>query len=334
MKLFGQIAVHVRGEDILRKPGILDKLKKAFGGTPDLRTGKMRASLEAAVLVDSVRDALRKLDIDNAVSLIVDELTLFQDKEGRPGDLGDLFLAFHEHSPVIGGSGFDLIRLTVEHVEAGLHMVIEVQAKSEHAATDPAVRVIVSGRLHDLAPRRGEDAETYRKRVEPITKDPSGLEVSRMQFESFVERVRDAIAAAMPDARVQVVTAEARVQRPPRNGRQPEQREQDPRGRQYDPYDAWYPSPFGTMLSVMMWSSLFSMMHTPHYTVINEYNEPSGHTDDPGAEHGDTGGDHGGDHGDHGDGGAHGDDGGDGGGDGWGDWGGGDGGGFDFGGFD
>ncbi len=326
MKLFGQIAVHVQGEDILRKPGILDKIKKAFGGTPNLRTEKVQASIEATALVDSVRDALRKIDVNNAVSLIVNDLVLFQDKEGRPDDLGDLFLAFHEQSSVIGGSGFDLLRLTVEHVEAGLHLVIEVQGKSVHAATDPAVRVIVSGRLRDLEPRKGEDAETYRARVEPIAKDGGSLEVARMQFESFVERVRDAIAMAMPDARVEVVTAEVRVQRPPRDpDRAPQQQAQDPQSRHYDPYDSYYPSPFGSMLSIMMWSSMFSMMHTPHYTIINESNEPTGHVDDPGAETSGAESDLGADNGDVGGG-----DGGDGGG-GWGDWGG-DGGGSDFGG--
>jgi hypothetical protein len=332
MKLFGQVAVHVGGEEILRRPGIFDKLKKAFGGEPDLRTGRVRASLEATALVDGVRDALRKIGINNAVSLVIDDLVLFQDKEGRPDDLGDLFLAFHEQSSVLGGSGFILLRLTVEHVEAGLHIVIEVQAKSEHAATDPAVRVIVSGRATDLEPRKGEDAETYRQRVEPIAKDTGRFEVLRLQFESFVERVHDAIAAAMPDARVQVVTAEVRVQRPPREGGRPRAADQpqDPRSRHYDPYLAYYPSPFDSMLSIMLWSSVFSTMHAPHYTVINEYNEPTGHADDPGAEHADPGNDVDGDAGDAGDAGDTGDTGDAGG---WGDWGG-DGGGDFGGGFD
>jgi hypothetical protein len=134
---------------------------------------------------------------------------------------------------------------------------------------------------------------------------------------------------------VQVVTSEVRVQRPPKEGgRRREPEEQDPRSRHYDPYLAYYPSPFDSMLSVMLWSSIFSMGHHPHYTVINEYNEPHGHTDDPGAEHashdtGDAGVDADGDgyvDGDA-DAGGGGDDGG-----GWGDWGG-DGGG-DFGGYD
>ena len=336
MKLFGQIAVHVRGDEILRRPGILDKLKRFFGGQIDLRTGHMKSSIEAAALVDGVRDALKSIGISNAIALIVDEILVFQDKEGRPDDLGDLVLAFHEHSSVIGG-GFDLLRLTVEHVEAGLHMVIEVQAKSEHAVTDPAVRVIVSGRLRDLEPQKGEDAESYRRRVEPLAKDASALEVARLQFESFVTRVRDAIGAAMPEAKVQVVTAEARVQRPPTDGDRERGRREDadPRSRHYDPYDHYYYSPMGAMWDVLLWSSLFSMMHTPHYTIVNQQNAPVGHTDDPGAEH--ATGDHGGDHsaeagGDHG-----GDAGADGGGDGgWGDWGGDGGGDFggDFGGFD
>jgi hypothetical protein len=326
MKLLGQVAVHVKGEEILRSPGFFDKVKKLFGGEPDLRTGKARASLEATAVVDAVRDALRSMNVSNAVSLIVDDLVLFHDKEGRHDDLGDLFLAFHENSSVIGGSGFDLLRLTVEHVEAGLHLVIEAQARSEHAVTDPAVRVIVSGRLRDLEPKKGEDAETYRKRVEPIAKDTAGLEVSRLQFESFVQRVHDAIAAAMPEARVELVAAEARVQRPPKDGRERPPREQGPETRYYDPYDRFYPSPFDTMLSVMLWSSIFSMGmggHAPHYTVINEAGAPTGHTDDPGMEHGDPG-DTGGDF----DGGDAGDAGGD-----FGDFGG-DAGGFDFPGFD
>ena len=312
MKLFGQVAVHVKAEEILRSPGFFDKVKKLFGGVPDLRTGKAKASLEATAVVDSVRDALRAIGISNAVSLTVDELVLFQDKEGRKDDLGDLFLAFHEHSSVIGGSGFDLLRLVVEHVEAGLHLVIEVQARSEHAVTDPAVRIIVSGRIRDLEPRKGEDAEAYRARVEPIARDSAGLEVSRLQFESFVARVRDAIAAAMPDGRVEVVAAEARVQRPPKDGRA--QPQQDPNARNYDPYDAWYPSPMGMMLSMVMWSSVMSMGmggHAPHYTVVNDHGDPTGHTDDPGIEHADPDvGDHG-DMGDGGDGGDFGDVGGD-----------------------
>ena len=318
MKLFGQIAVHVAGEVLLRKPGLLAKIQKFFGGTPDLRTGKVKAALEATAVVDAVRDALRSMGVTNAVALIVDDITLFHDKDGRPDDLGDLFLAFHEQSAALGG-GFDMLRLTVEHTEAGLHVVVEVQAKSEHAADEPAVRVIASGRMTELEPRPGETAEAFRTRIEPITKDRTALEVARMQFEGFVARMRDAIQKAMPEARAEIVVAEARVQRPSER----EAAQQAPTARQYDPYDAYYPSPMGSLLSMMMWTSVFSMAMRPDVVVVNHANEPTGHVDDPGIEHADPG-DHGADAGDHGaDAGDHGADAGDAG-DAGGDFGGGD----------
>jgi hypothetical protein len=284
MKLFGQIAVHVAGEVVMRKPGLLAKIQKFFGGTPDLRTGRVKAALEAAAVVDAVRDALRSMGVTNAVALIVDDITLFHDRDGRPDDLGDLFLAFHEQAAALGG-GFDMLRLTVEHVEAGLHVVVEVQARSEHGADEPAVRLIASGRMTELEPRAGESAEAYRNRIEPITKDRTALEVARMQFEGFVARMRDAIQKAMPEARAEVVVAEARVQRPSdREAPAPA-----PTARQYDPYDFYYPSPLGSLLSMMMWTSVFSMAMRPDVVVVNAANEPTGHVDDPGIEHADPG---------------------------------------------
>jgi len=279
MKLIGALAVHVKGEAILRQPGIWDKLRRAFGGEPDLRTGRVKAALAASAVVDSVRDALRRLGANNAVSLVVDDLVLFQDKEGKPDDLGDLFLAFHEQSDAIG-DGFDLLRLAVEHVEAGLHLVIEVQAKGIHPEGEPPVRVVISGRLQDLEPRPGEAAEAYRSRIEPITRDKSALEVARMQFESFVSRVKDAVAMAMPEARVDIVTAEARVQRP---GDAPaRQAAAEPAGRQYDPFDYYYPSPLYSVMNIMMWSSIFHMGMSPGVVVINQGGDPVGTVDTPG----------------------------------------------------
>lgn len=282
MKLAGIVSIRVKGEDILRKPRFWDKVKSTFGGAPDLRTGQRKAALEAAAVVDSVREALNALGATNAVSLVVDDLVLFQDRDGTPNDLGDLFLAFHEQSDAIGGD-FKLLRLAVEHLEAGLHLVIEVQARGEHPADEEAVRVVIAGRLHDLEPRKGEDAATYRARVEPLTKDTGSIEVARMQFESFVSRVRDAVQRAMPEAHAEVVRAEAQIQRP--GGK--EQPPASPTSPHYDPYDSYYPSPLGMVMNMMMWSAIFSMAMPPHVTVINQAGAPVGTADQPGIEQAD-----------------------------------------------
>ncbi|MCE9574224.1 MAG: hypothetical protein K8W52_13840 [Deltaproteobacteria bacterium] len=289
MKLYGTIAVHVRGEDILRQPGWTERIRKAFGGAPDLRTGRMRASLEATALVDAIRTALRTLAVDDAVSLVVDDLVVFQDHERTPNDLGDLFLAFHEYSSAIGG-GFDILRLAVEHTEAGVHHVVEVQAHTEHAIGEPAVRIIVSSRIAAFAPVAGESAEAYRARVEPLAKDTATVEVGRLAFDSFVTRVRDAVQRALPEARAEVVRSDLRVVKPGADGRVRDERAVPPDDPHYDPHAAYYPNPMANALNMMMWGALAGAMFMPgmpSVTVVNETNAP---TEEPGAGEGDAGG--------------------------------------------
>ncbi|MEJ7600838.1 MAG: hypothetical protein WKG01_23235 [Kofleriaceae bacterium] len=288
MKLYGSIAIHVQGEDIMRNPGFLERLKRAFGGKPDLRSGRMRAAIEATAIVESVRDALRRLGATNAVSLVIDDAVLFHDRENKTDDLGDLFLAFHDNSSVFG-QGFRELRLAVEHHEAGLHHVIEVQARSEHPRDAPAVRVIISGRVEALNPKHGEDADAYRKRAEPVATDPKALELFRVQFSAFVDRVRDALAAAMPSAaRVEVEVAEPRIVRPAKDDDKAAAPATRPDQRGYDPYDAYYPSPLGMVGEMFMWSAMFSMMMPPHFTVVDHHHNVQGHTDDPGIQDGPT----------------------------------------------
>jgi hypothetical protein len=279
MKLQGAVMLRVKGEEILRRPGLLDKMKTWFGGTPDLRTGHLRSALEATAILDAARVGLRQLGIDNAVSLVIDDIVLFQDKAGRDDDLGDLFLAFHDHSSVLG-AGFRLLRLAVEHQEAGLHLVVELQARTEHPAEEPAMRAVIAGRLKELEPRPGEDAEGYRRRVEPLTRDTALLEVHRRQFETFVQRVRDALQAAMPEASVEVARAEAQVERP---SRRRAAAPPAPTARNYDPYLQYYPHPLDSMLSMMMWTSIFSMAMRPDVVVVDEHGDHVGHASE--AEH-------------------------------------------------
>ena len=272
MKLYGTITVNVAGEQILKQPVLLARLRKALGGEPDLRTGRMRASLEAAAVVDAVRQALNELGATNAVSLVIDELVVFQDRERRPDDLGDLFLAFHEVGAAI--DAFGLLRLAVEHVEAGLHLVLEVQAQPEHREGEPAVRVVVSGRIQAFEPRSGEDAEAYRARVEPLARDPRIVELAQLSFDSFAIRARDAIARAMPEARVEVAAAEARVVVPDQRRRQ--RAEVQPTDPNYDPHDAYYPNP---MLGMMGMAMLGSFMMMPGVHAVDSSNSPVDATD-------------------------------------------------------
>jgi hypothetical protein len=287
MKLYGAIAIHVHAEDILRTPRFFEKIKQAFGGKPDLRTGRQRAALEATAIVEAARDALRRLGATNAISLVIDDTVLFQDRDGEPDDLGDLFLAFHDNSSVFG-EGFDELRLAVEHREAGLHVVMELQARSVHPRGVPAMRLVISGRVEALTPRRGEDADAYRQRVEPLANDVKALEMYRVQFTAFVDRVRDALATTMPTARVEVETAEPRIVRPDPDAARRDPQQESPDSRGYDPYLYYYPSPMFFVTDMLMWSALFSMAMPPHFTVVDSHNHVQGFADDPGIQSGPT----------------------------------------------
>lgn len=270
MKLHGVIELTVAGERVLREPNLWDKVTRAFGGAPDLRTDTMRASLEATAIVEAIRGALSRLGATNAISLVIDDQVLFQDREGKPDDFRDLFLAFHDNAPVFGGS-FRLLRLAAEHEEAGLHLVVETIARSEHPADEPAARVVVAGRIRDFEPLPGEDAEPYRRRLEPLTKDPMRLEATKRQFESFVARLGDALRGAMPEAEVRIVEANAMVERPTQRPARPA----PPTSRRYDPYAYHYGSAMDPILSIVMWSSLMSMgHHHPDVVVVDPDADP------------------------------------------------------------
>jgi hypothetical protein len=311
MRLLGQIQITMAAsEAIHREPGFWDKLKRGFGGKVDLDTGQVRVALEASAMVDQVKRALGRLGIDNAVSLVVDDTIIFQDIEGRPGDLPDLILALSEHASVFG-RGFREMKLAVEHEEANLHLLIEVRALTQHKRGEPSAYVSVGGRIRDLEPRKGESAEAYRARVEPLAKDAGLLETARMQFQSFVGRLQAALHAALPEAQVEEKRAEALVVRPTT---QPQQPTQDPRSPMYDPYAVYYPSPLGVMLDVMLISSFMHMMMPPAIMVVHPSGAPIGTADtikdhpeaveasaaDPGDKDASHGGDMDGD-GDHGD---------------------------------
>lgn len=252
MRLYNTIRVDMNEHEVLAQPGMMAKLRRAFGGEPDLATGKMRAALEAASLVDAHRRALAEVGATDAVALVVDDLILFEDRDRRPDDLGDLFLAFHEYAPAIDAD-FRVLRLTVEHREAGVHYVIELQARPEYPMGESAVRVIVSGRIAAFEPMAGESAEAYRARVEPLLQDRLTVQVAQVSFDSFVSRIRDAIARSIPDARAMVVTPEP-VKALDTRRRDREQRPEDPA---YDPHEAHYPNPMLGMFGMAMLGMAF-----------------------------------------------------------------------------
>lgn len=274
MRLVGQIHVTVNSNAVKRDPTLWEKLRRGMGGKVDLDTGRMENQLEATAIVDTVRRALGKLQVGNALSLVIDDTVVFHDSDGKPDDLPDLVLALSEHAGLFG-RGFRELRFAAEHEETGLHLVIETRARTQHARNEPAAVVSVGGRLRALEPISGETAEAYRARVEPMTKDSGSFESGRLAFESFVARLQGALQAAMPDATVETKKAESRLVKAPENAvAAREHTPHEPMHRGYDPFAMYYPSPMGLMLDVMIFSSLMHMMMPPTMMLVSPMGAP------------------------------------------------------------
>jgi hypothetical protein len=266
MRLVGTLHVLVSGSLIEREPSRWEKLKRGLGASVDLSTDQVKVELEATAVVDGVRRGLAQLGVTNALALVIDETVVFQDAHGKADDLGDLMLAMADHASVFG-RGFNELRFAAEHEESGIHMVIEARARTVHKADQPAAVVSIAGRLKALEPRPGESPDAYRARVEPLVKDTVAFEVARVQFQTFVSRLQEALRATMINAVVEEVRAEARlVKSTPKDLDRPPVR--DPAHPGYDPYLMYYPSPMGSLLDAMMITSFMSMMHPPMFHVM------------------------------------------------------------------
>jgi hypothetical protein len=276
MRLVAQLYVTVPSNVVQRNPSLLEKMKRGMGGRINLDTDEVENQLEATAIVDAARRALARLDVGNALSLVIDDTVIFQDTDGKADDLPDMVLALSEHSSVFG-RGFKELRFAAEHEEAGLHLVIETRARTRHKREEPAAVVSIGGRIKALEPQKGETAEAYRARVEPLTRDAALFETAKLSFESFAARLRDALRAVMPEATVDEKEPEARlVKAPERSPTAPENASRQPMHPGYDPYALYYPSPMGLMLDVMLFTSLMHMMMPPAIMVMTPMGAPLG----------------------------------------------------------
>lgn len=199
MRFAAVVNVDLPGDVIGRAPTFWDKCRVLLGAKVDLSSDRVRSRVEAASFLHQVRNALDALGIDNARFLVVDGVTVFEDDKGRPNDLPDLMVAFADHLLVLT-EGCRRLSLSVEHHEAGLSVELEARFALEHDAEEPAMRVSILGRIHDLAPSPLESPAAYRARIEGFLADPAHAAALGLQFATFVSRVEQALGAALPGA--------------------------------------------------------------------------------------------------------------------------------------
>jgi hypothetical protein len=109
--------VDMHEQEVLRTPGVLARIRRALGGDPELGTGKVRAALEAATLVDDfvscVRDAIARAIPDGHASVVMPEpettSALERKRERRPDDRDYDPHEVHYPNPMLGVLGMAML---------------------------------------------------------------------------------------------------------------------------------------------------------------------------------------------------------------------------------
>lgn len=204
MRFVSRLDLYLPADALERSPTAWDKLQ-ALWTSVDLRTDRERNRVEAVTIVYDFRRVLDDLGIDNARSLVVDGEAVFHDPRGEPADLPQLLLALSEHTAIFG-SGAQELRLSVEHEEAGMRLVVEVAVDTEHPRGAASARVSVLGEVMELDPRPGESGADYRRRIQPLIDEPKRQVALRLQYGSFISRLESALDRHFPESRRSVTT--------------------------------------------------------------------------------------------------------------------------------
>jgi hypothetical protein len=110
-----------------------------------------------------------------------------------------------DHVSLFGERSQEL-RLSVEHEEAGLYVVIDAAVASEHGKDVPSARIDVVGQPSEVNPRRGESAAEYRARIGPLVSDAKLATTLRLQFGAFISRLQEALGRVFTETRFDVKT--------------------------------------------------------------------------------------------------------------------------------
>ena len=273
MRLVAQGRIYLPGEEVFREPRFWDKVKHFLGGEMDLRTGEQQLTRTGLALTEQVQLGLARAGVDNAVSLVVDTDVVFQDDAGVAGD-AEMLVAAMRTAHDRFDAGFATLRAVFEHAEAGLHALIEITIKMQHASDAPAATVAIGARADELRPREGESMEDARERIGKRLAEPTLVPTYQNLLAEFCTRIHQGLAASFPRGRVEMDPPELAVVRPSAAEIQDAAQDRDQRraslrsapayprggyyGPYYDPWGTYYRDPMDTMVNLMILDAMLT----------------------------------------------------------------------------
>ncbi|MBL4686457.1 MAG: hypothetical protein JKY37_17815 [Nannocystaceae bacterium] len=165
-------------------------------------TKKEVETFTAVSVLQSLNVAMRDVGVDNIVRLARDAEDIYLDTEGRKGDLREAMEAFESHAKSGGATDFELLQLVLEHEDEHLKYLIDVRIRRQHLPGEYPISVHLNGVMKDFrvdpATGTAQQVKGALGKVFASQDAYNGFVAGhKKHFDGFVERLREAMSAAM-----------------------------------------------------------------------------------------------------------------------------------------
>ncbi len=197
MYLSGQIAVDPSQVTSIVKT----KPTKGFAKMAHFLTGGLVSKKEeqetftAVAILQNINMVLRAVGGNNIVKLAKDDVTFYEDTEGKEDDLQDALNAFLESHERGNNTLFNTLSLVLEHPTEDMQYLMEIRINRTHEVGAFPITLVVNGLIRELAAKEGESADDLKSRMaihfESQDKYDAVLTGSKASFELFLDAIEE-----------------------------------------------------------------------------------------------------------------------------------------------
>lgn len=142
-------------------------------------------------LLEGVARAFADANIDNAISLKVDESIVYLDANDEPHDL-ELMLNAANDSQMLERE-FNTMHLVFSQEDEGLRSIFDAKIDSDVLATGGQLTLTISARIQEMQIKRGESAKEYADRLRAWASEQTQLD----QYKTALERKTQALSTLL-----------------------------------------------------------------------------------------------------------------------------------------
>lgn len=234
------------------------------------------------------------LNIDNIVRLAHDDIDIYEDLEGKKGDLKEAIDTYELTVNDAMSELFNTIHLVLEHEDANFIYLIEIDINRSHDVGEYPIELAVNAMLKEFKAKPGEDAEGLKGRMKDKFMSQEVYESfmveKRVAFEGFVSQLEMDIRKHIKIDDIKVQT-DLRVIVPKEKAERPKSIRRKVRGGAgggpiYDGYHGFD----DVIFYGLIWSSMAHdhHIHVPESTLMSEDGDVIGSIDAEGMDAGEA----------------------------------------------